>query len=80
MTFEIKVSTRPEKVPLKLKVSEHEDKVHTVAEFCRIYRITAEREEIIRNEVVRFFEAKKNNNSNNGQVEVMPSSSRRGLS
>ncbi len=65
MTFEIKVSTRPDKAPLKLKVSEHEDKVHTVSEFCRIYRITAEREEIIKTEVLKFFEARKNMNNNN---------------
>jgi hypothetical protein len=31
-----------------------------VAQFCRTYRITAEREEIIKNEVLRFFEARAN--------------------
>ena len=59
MTFEIKVSTRPDKQPLKLKVSEVEDKVQTVREFCKTYRITREREEIIRNEVIKYFDARK---------------------
>ena len=59
MTFEIKVSTRPDKQPLKLKVSEVEDKAQTVREFCKTYRITREREEIIRNEVIKYFDARK---------------------
>ena len=59
MTFEIKVSTRADKQPLKLKVSEIEDKVSTVREFCKTYRISKEREEIIRNEVIKYFETKK---------------------
>ena len=74
MTFEIKVSTRPDKAPLKLKVSEHEDKVQTVAQFCRTYRITAEREEIIKNEVLRFFEAR----ANQSIADMSAYSSRRG--
>ena len=59
MTFEIKVSTKADKAPLKLKVSEHEDKAQTVKEFCKTYRITKDREEIIRNEVIKYFEARK---------------------
>jgi hypothetical protein len=59
MTFEIKVSTKPEKQPLKLKVSEIEDKVLTVREFCKTYKISKEREEIIRNEVIKYFDARK---------------------
>ncbi len=76
MTFEIKVSTRPDKAPLKLKVSEHEDKIQTVAQFCKTYRITAEREEIIKNEVLRFFEARANQN----QPDLSAYTSRRGAS
>ena len=56
MTFEIKVSTRPDRAPLKLKVSEHEDKEATVREFCKTYKIRREKEEIIRAEVIKYFE------------------------
>ena len=58
MTFEIKVSTNPENRPLKLRISEHEDKNMTVHNFCQVYKINKDREQIIRNEVVRYFEMK----------------------
>jgi hypothetical protein len=45
-----------------------------VAQFCRTYRITAEREEIIKNEVLRFFEAR----ANQSVAEMSAYSSRRG--
>ena len=44
---------------MKLKVSEIEDKVQTVRDFCKTYRISREREEIIRNEVIKYFDARK---------------------
>jgi hypothetical protein len=56
MTFEIKVSNRPGSVPLKLKVSCHEDKEQTIRQFCSTYKISREREDIIRAEVLRYFE------------------------
>ena len=56
MTFEIKVSTRPGRQPLKLKVSEHEDKEAAVREFCKAYKIKREKEEVIRSEVLKYFE------------------------
>jgi hypothetical protein len=59
MTFEIKVSTKPDKHPLKLKVSELEDKAATVREFCKTYKICREREDIIRTEVIKYFENRK---------------------
>lgn len=61
MTFEIKVSSRPDKPPLKLKVSELEDKAATISQFCKTYRICKEREEIIRNEVINYFDSRKYN-------------------
>ena len=56
MTFDIKVSTNPDRAPLKLRISEHEDKTLTVKNFCQTYRINKDREEIILNEVLQFFE------------------------
>ena len=58
MTFEIKVSSRPDRPPLKLKVSELEDKAATVREFCKTYKIGGEREEVIRTEVIKYFESR----------------------
>ena len=59
MTFEIKVSTNIERPPLKLKISEHEDKAVTIAQFCKTYQINKEREDIIKNEVINYFETRK---------------------
>ena len=75
MTFEIKVSTRLDKAPLKLKVSEHEDKVITVRDFCKAYKIPKDKEEIIRNEVIKYFE--KRAHPQNGGNQINNSSSSR---
>lgn len=59
MTFEIKVSTKLDKAPLKLRVSELEDKAATVGEFCKTYKISREREDIIHKEVIRYFDSRR---------------------
>ncbi|CDW74383.1 UNKNOWN [Stylonychia lemnae] len=54
-TFDIKI--KKDKI-IKLKISDYEDKSEAVQKFCNFYKLGKEREDIITNEVKRFFERK----------------------